>query len=83
MLSKCANPDCSVSSWEDARFYRFHRPPEPNKPPANAHSVQHFWLCRTCSAVYTLEHHKQRGVLIRPRLWQSPISRLVRVIRSA
>jgi hypothetical protein len=83
MLTKCANPDCSVSSWEDARFFRFNRQPEPNRAPANPHSVQHFWLCRICSALYTLEHHKQRGIIIRPRSWLRQPLALGRVIRSA
>lgn len=80
MLSKCANPDCSVSSWEHARFYRFHRRAEPNQPPANAHSVRHLWLCRSCSQLYTLEYHKQRGVIIRPRLGQRQLVDLARVV---
>jgi hypothetical protein len=79
MLNKCANPDCSVSSWEDARFYRFHLRAEPNQPPANPHSVQHFWLCRNCSALYTLEHHQQR-VLIRPRFGLGPARPPVRAV---
>ena len=82
MLNKCANPDCSISSWEHARFYRFHRRAEPDKPPANAHSVRHFWLCRSCSQLYTLEYHKQRGVIIRPRLCQRQLVDLVRVVMS-
>jgi len=68
MLSKCANPDCSISSLEEARFFRFSVHREPNQPPVNRHSVQHFWLCKTCSALYTLEYHKQHGIKIRPRL---------------
>lgn len=83
MLTKCANPDCSVSSWDNARFYRFHRRPEPNQPPANPHSVQHFWLCSSCSALYTLEYHKQRGVLIRPRLGRPQLLGPARVVRGA
>lgn len=78
MLSKCANPDCSVSSWDDARFYRFHLHQEPNKPPANPHSVQHFWLCRACSALYTLEYNAQKGVIMRPRLGLQQLLALTR-----
>ena len=80
MLTKCANPDCSISSWEDARFFRFQRHREPDQPPANPHSVQHFWLCKTCSQLYTLEYRKQRGVIIRPRLGQQQVFRLVRAV---
>jgi hypothetical protein len=83
MLTKCANPDCSVSSWDYARFYRFHRQAEPNQPPANPHSVQHFWLCRSCAQVYTLEYQKQRGVVIRPRLGHRQLLQLARVVNSA
>lgn len=82
MLSKCANPDCLVSSWEDARFYRFPRHREPNQPAANPHSVQHFWLCRACSEIYTLEYHRQRGILMRPRPGQRPVLALARIAGS-
>ncbi len=83
MLAKCANPDCSVSSWEHARFYRFHRQTEPNQPPANPHSVQHFWLCRTCALFYTLEYQKHRGVVIQPRLRAPHGLELARVVNGA
>ena len=83
MLTKCANPHCSVSSWENARFFRFHRQPEPNQPPANPHSVEHFWLCKTCSQLYTLEYLKKRGVVIRPRLGQRQLLQFARVVNGA
>jgi hypothetical protein len=66
MISKCANPDCSATFDHCGRFYRFHRPHAPHETPANHHSVWHFWLCRRCAEIYTLENGST-GVLISTR----------------
>jgi hypothetical protein len=80
MLMKCANPDCSVCFNEAGRLFRFRLYADPRKAPVNAHSVQHFWLCKGCSELYTLECHKDNRVVIRPRLLASQAKRLMRVI---
>lgn len=71
MMSKCANPNCSVPfDHRCGRFFRFHRPHAPNEKPANHHSVWHFWLCGECSETYTLES-RGSGVRVCRRLSQS------------
>jgi hypothetical protein len=68
MLSSCANPDCAIPfDHRRGRFFRFHRPLPEGQQPANMHSVQHFWLCKSCSEVFTLENASGLGVVIRPR----------------
>ena len=66
MFSVCANPDCQRQfDYEQGRLFRFHKDYPAGGIPPNIHSVQHFWLCSPCSAVYTLEYQNDRGVLIK------------------
>jgi len=59
MISQCANPDCSKSfDYQQGRFFRFPVNVKGRKH-GNGHSVQHFWLCRSCSEKYTLEYRSQ------------------------
>ena len=75
MLSKCANPDCAAPfDHRHGRFFRFHRPPQDGQLATNAHSVQHFWLCKSCSEIFTLEYASGLGVVIRQRD-QTPVGR--------
>jgi hypothetical protein len=69
MLDKCANSQCSVPfDFKQGRFFRFHRVCAENEAPANAHSVQHFWLCDRCAETHTLQFHKEHGVALSLRL---------------
>ena len=73
MISQCANPDCLASfDHRGGRFFCFHRHHAPDEAPPNAHSVQHFWLCRQCSEVYVLEDRSGEVKLICSRLRHSP-----------
>src|SRR5207245_7406250 len=56
MLSRCANPDCGIPfNHGHGRFFRFRQnSPHPASAP-NSHSVQHHWLCDSCSKTYTLD----------------------------
>lgn len=68
MLSKCANPDCGTAfDYREGRFFRFHYHRGAGEAPANTHSVRHFWLCRACAAIYTLERCDAPGVFLRER----------------
>ncbi len=68
MLSICANPECAVPfDYRRGRFFRFHRAPLHGQVAPNTHSVQHFWLCKSCSDVYTMELASGMGVVIKPR----------------
>jgi hypothetical protein len=69
MLDKCANPKCSMPfNFKQGRFFRFRRACAVNEAPANAHSVQHFWLCGRCAETHTLQYRKEHGVGISLRL---------------
>lgn len=64
MFAACANPDCRLSfNYQEGRLFRFHKAYQPSQRPPNTHSVQHFWLCRNCSAKYTLQY-AERGVML-------------------
>lgn len=80
MFTSCANPDCRVTYTEGGKFFRFRLDPGPKQVAVNAHSVQHFWLCRACSKLYTLECRRANCIVIRPRLLQSPLKGLARTI---
>ncbi len=62
MHLKCANPECAAScdDYRQGRLFRFYQSHPGGRPPANMHSVQHFWLCNGCSETYTLEYRKGR-----------------------
>ena len=84
MLDKCANPECLMPiDYKQDRFVRFRRICVANETPANAHSVQHFWLCGRCAETHTLRYHKEYGVLIRLRLMVGHENFLPRVITAA
>lgn len=65
MLSRCANPDCGVSfDHGHGRFFRFRQNSPQLATPPNSHSVQHHWLCDSCSRTYTLDYRAAIGVLL-------------------
>jgi len=83
MISRCANPDCSSSfDYRSGRFFCFRRPHAPNEPPANAHSVWHFWLCGACSQTHTLDG-RSGEVQLSPRLGHSTRVNVSRQIAAA
>lgn len=84
MIDECANPDCSIPfDYQHGRFFRFRRECGVNEAPANAHSVYHLWLCGRCARIYTLQYHKQYGVVIGLRLIDGHENFSPRVIRAA
>jgi len=74
--SKCANPACPARfDWQlHGKFYRFYRDrtrvncfslfPRPISGPRD---VEHFWLCESCSMVFTLANEQDHGIVVRPR----------------
>ena len=82
MLMICANPECSARFDEGGRFFRFRLLADSGQAPQNAHSVQHFWLCKTCSGLYTLECRKDNCVVLRPQLLAGRANAAMRVIRA-
>jgi hypothetical protein len=68
---RCANPDCRAhydADCGDGRFFRFRRNTRSSGAPVNSHSVQHHWLCNSCSRTYTLHYRAAIGVLLSLRL---------------
>ncbi len=49
MISKCANPSCSklLMRLDGGRFFGF--------PKGEKRTIEHFWLCVSCSKSYTLK----------------------------
>ena len=69
MLSRCANPDCRTPfDHGHGRFFRFRQDSLQSVSLRNSHSVQHHWLCDTCSKTYTLDYRAAIGVLLSLRL---------------
>jgi len=69
MYLKCAHPDCS-SDFDSGqgRLFRFQQDPKQDQPPANWHSVKHFWLCTRCCETFTIGYRKGLGVLLMDRV---------------
>jgi hypothetical protein len=69
MYLKCAHPDCSSDfDYGQGRLFRFQQTPPHEKQPSHWHAVKHFWLCSRCCENYTIEFHKDVGVLLMERL---------------
>jgi len=72
MLQKCANPACLVpfrSLREGKLFLSDTRPAGPETPGATRRQPrrrEHFWLCQTCSELFTLHFDIQAGMLTVP-----------------
>ena len=53
MISKCANPDCSVAyRFRTGRLFHLRHK---GNVPANIHPVRHFWLCSSCSKSFKIK----------------------------
>jgi hypothetical protein len=57
MISKCANPQCprQLLRLEGGRFFGF---------AAKNKSIEHFWLCASCSRQFTLRQIEGRLELL-------------------
>jgi hypothetical protein len=71
---KCANPVCQTAfNWTGGgKFFRF-RPEEHSGAgnnstcdlPRGIHGVRHYWLCESCSHVFTLVYDENFGVVLK------------------
>jgi hypothetical protein len=69
MLSRCANPECRAPlEHGHGRFFRFRQSSTESALLPNSHSVQHHWLCDSCTKTYTLDYREAIGVLLSLRL---------------
>jgi hypothetical protein len=81
MFSKCVNSDCATSfDYRQGRYFRFHQRHPAGAQPRNAHSVQHFWLCKQCAETHRLEYRKGCGLLISRRFKGSHEEHVPRLI---
>jgi hypothetical protein len=67
MVTKCANPDCSIPLryLRDGRLFQFEvRSPAPSRKLSR--QVAHFWLCGSCSSTLTLAFDATSGVRVVP-----------------
>lgn len=88
MISTCANPTCRKAfDYQEGRFFRFRQNLAASER-ANAHSVQHLWLCGSCSEEYSLEEASrscQAGAEVKP--WSASAGAVeetaIRLIRRA
>ena len=84
MVTTCANPNCSATfHHQQGRLFRFPKQPVEDGRPANTHSVQHFWLCDACSAIYSLGYHENQGVTLRRQFEPDPEPRTLTFIAQA
>jgi hypothetical protein len=77
MISKCANPSCSIRFlyMHEGKLFRFEREAKEDAEPLlgfdpavhkRSGGVEFFWLCENCSATMTLSYRKGMGVSTRP-----------------
>ncbi len=80
---KCANPMCPTAfCWTGGgKFFRFRPDPVPAggsnstaDSPSGIHGVRHYWLCESCSHVFTLMHQEGHGVVLKQRWPEVPIT---------
>lgn len=66
MLQKCANPACTAPfrSLREGKLFLA----ENHVPDASDRKLrrEHFWLCATCSAQFTLRYDEERGMVTVP-----------------
>ncbi len=84
MFSECANPACRAEfNYRQGAIFRFRCRPVEDGQPANAHSMQHFWLCGQCARTYRLEYEQRTGVFLRSFGGNSPQVGLPRLVALA
>jgi hypothetical protein len=74
MISKCANPECSVPFryLRDGKLFRVDLDQLESRPAGHRdadkawHRREHFWLCGRCALTMTLVAEKGRGVTAVP-----------------
>jgi hypothetical protein len=73
MLHKCANPACNVPflSLREGKLFLAEAPDTDTHlglkaAPRKVRKREHFWLCSTCSAQFTLHFDISQGILTVP-----------------
>jgi len=77
MVSKCANPDCTVSFryFHVGKLFRFETSGgqerrramgEEEIPRKCMRRIEFYWLCENCAAKMTLAYQPDAGIFVRP-----------------
>jgi len=77
MISKCANPGCSVRFlyFHTGKLFRFEKEPREDAQPLmgfdptvrkHSQGVEFYWLCEKCATKMTLRYRKGSGVTTKP-----------------
>lgn len=76
MVSKCANPECSLPFhyFREGKLFRIEAEGIAVEPPAGPklvsgkrpHRVEHYWLCGACSTKLTLAYDPAKGAVVIP-----------------
>jgi hypothetical protein len=79
MLHKCANPACNIPflSLREGKLFLAESPDAQTHSPLKGGSRklrrrEHFWLCSTCSAQFTLHFDISQGIVTVPIRGQIP-----------
>jgi hypothetical protein len=73
MIAQCSNPDCAAPfDYREGRLVRFCKLPSDHQSLANEKCVEHFWLCGSCSEIYTFEFESGPRMVIKPRDGELP-----------
>jgi hypothetical protein len=72
---ECVNPECAAQfNFRQGRIFRFYRYHSTvNALSLSQYSLKHFWLCKNCTEIYTLEYQEGMGLLI-PLTASKPLS---------
>ena len=69
MFTKCSNPDCRLPfNHREGRLLRFRKPPLDGEMSTDEQSVEHYWLCKKCSALYEFNYEGEAGMKIKLRV---------------
>ena len=63
---ECVNPECAAQfNFRQGRIFRFYRYHSTgNALSLSQYSLKHFWLCKKCTEIYTLEYQDGTASLI-------------------
>ncbi len=84
MITKCFNPECQAAfDYREGRLVRSSRMLSNSASNENRPVIEHFWLCASCTAAYTLEIDSEMKVGIRPRSTELTERKLLHSVTAA
>jgi hypothetical protein len=68
MLTKCSNPRCDTPfDYREGRLIRFSRYSPDAELAEDRYIIRHFWLCGSCTELYTFEYASGTNLTIKLR----------------